>query len=313
MDLFSLKNNRLKEVNITPFKLERDIQNLIEENVEILFGLEFICTEFKIEEFRIDSLCFNTETNSFVIIEYKKGSSYSVIDQGYSYMSKMLNNKDSFVLEYCRKKNVSVNIDINWEDSKVIFISPSFNSYQKNSVNFQDVPFELWEITKFENNTISLNQYLAQSKESINKIGRGKNNVISSVNKEVKVHNEDVFIKGLNSNQIQIVNSISEKVSNWDGVRIDYSKKDRVQIWKNRKVVIYIDKRKNGFKTKMVRAIDFKGTVEKSKNIFNLNDPNKMFKEWNNKYKKMYEYDLNSIKNIDYFILMVKQKYDFVS
>ena len=63
----------------------------------------------------------------------------------------------------------------------------------------------------------------------------------------------------------------------------------------------------------MVRAIDFKGTVEKSKNIFNLNDPNKMFKEWNNKYKKMYEYDLNSIKNIDYFILMVKQKYDFVS
>ena len=42
------------------------------------------------------------------------------------------------------------------QEYKVIFISPSFNSYQKNSVNFQDVPFELWEITRYENNNISL-------------------------------------------------------------------------------------------------------------------------------------------------------------
>jgi len=310
MDLFSFKKNKLEEVNVKPFKLERDIQNLIEENIDSIFGLEFICTEFRIDEFRIDSLCFNEENNSFVIIEYKKGSSYSVIDQGYSYMSKMLNNKDSFVLEYCRKKKVSVDIDINWEDSKVIFISPSFNSYQKNSVNFQDVPFELWEITRYENNTISLNQYLAQSKESINKIGKGANSVISEVNKEVKVQNEGIFRESLNHIQVEILNSFIEKSSNWDGLKIDYSKKNRIQVWKNRKVVIYIDKRKNGFKANMVRAMDFKGRVEKSKNIFNLKDPNNMFKEWNNKYKKLYQHELNSTKNIDYFILMVQQKYD---
>ena len=40
------------------------------------------------------------KTNSFVIIEYKKGSSYSVVDQGYTYLSTMLNNKSDFVLEY---------------------------------------------------------------------------------------------------------------------------------------------------------------------------------------------------------------------
>ena len=33
-------------------------------------------------------------------IEYKKGNSYSVIDQGYSYLSILLNNKADFILEY---------------------------------------------------------------------------------------------------------------------------------------------------------------------------------------------------------------------
>ena len=84
MDLYNLKKNKLAEVQRVSFKLEKDIQNLVEENVETLFNLEFISSEFSVGSFRLDSLCFDNETNSFVIIEYKKGSSYSVIDQGYS-------------------------------------------------------------------------------------------------------------------------------------------------------------------------------------------------------------------------------------
>ncbi len=33
------------------------------------------------------------EKSTFVIIEYKEGSSYSVVDRSYSYPSKMLENK----------------------------------------------------------------------------------------------------------------------------------------------------------------------------------------------------------------------------
>ena len=100
MDLYNLKKNKLEEVNRVNFKLEKEIQTLVEENVETLFDLEFISSEFSVGNFRLDSLCFDNETNSFVVIEYKKGSSYSVIDQGYSYMSIMLNNKSDFILEY---------------------------------------------------------------------------------------------------------------------------------------------------------------------------------------------------------------------
>ena len=168
MDLYSINGDTLNPVELNSFKKEREIQQLIEKNTETLFGIDFISSEFKIGEFRIDTLCFDNETNSFVIIEYKKGSSYSVIDQGYSYLSKMLNNKDSFILEYCRKKKVSVDVEVDWSQSRIIFVSPSFNTYQKNSVNFKDMnKFELWEIKRFDNNTIVLNQYQSKSEESI--------------------------------------------------------------------------------------------------------------------------------------------------
>ena len=171
MDLYNLKKNKLEEVQRLSFDLEKDIQSLIEENVETLFNLEFVSSEFTVGEFRLDSLCYDNETNSFVVIEYKRGSSYSVIDQGYSYMSVMLNNKSDFILEYIEKTGRSLKkSEVDFSQSRILFVSPSFNSYQKNSVNFKDVPFELWEIKKYSNGTIGLDQHVSSSNESIEMI-----------------------------------------------------------------------------------------------------------------------------------------------
>ena len=158
MDIYKLEKTSLNQIQEISFPLEKDIQTLIEGNIPDVFGYIFVSSEFSISEYRIDTLCFDEENNSFVVIEYKKGSSYSVIDQGYSYMSVMLNNKSDFVLEYIEKTGKSLKKnEIDWSQSRIIFISPSFNSYQKNSINFKDVPFEVWEIRKFSDNTISLN------------------------------------------------------------------------------------------------------------------------------------------------------------
>ena len=53
-------------------------------------------------------LCWDEENNSFVIIEYKNSKSSSVIDQGYSYLSTMLNNKSDFILEYIESMDKSL-------------------------------------------------------------------------------------------------------------------------------------------------------------------------------------------------------------
>ena len=221
MDLYKLKNKKLEPIDRKPFDLEKDIQDLIENNVDSLFNLEFISTEFSVNDFRLDSLCFNNENNSFVIIEYKKGNSYSVIDQGYSYMSIMLNNKSDFILEYIEKTGKSLKKnEVDWSQSKIIFISPSFNSYQKNSINFKDVPFELWEIKKFSNDTISLNQHLSTSKESIQKIEGNKNSLIKDVGKEVMVIDEEDHTRKLSKELLLKWEQLKESLFNFEGVYI---------------------------------------------------------------------------------------------
>tara|TARA_B110000858_G_C17636458_1_gene395971 strand:- start:20 stop:187 length:168 start_codon:yes stop_codon:yes gene_type:complete len=45
MKLFDLKNNQVKEVGQTQFKLERDIQDLVEKNTNSIFNLLFIKSE----------------------------------------------------------------------------------------------------------------------------------------------------------------------------------------------------------------------------------------------------------------------------
>lgn len=190
MATYRIENETLTQIKEKPFKLEREIQNLVEKNISMLLGLEFIKTEFSLNSFRIDSLAFDTEKKSFVIIEYKRDRNFSVIDQGYAYLSLMLNNKADFILEYNESKSATLKrSDVDWSQSKAIFVSPNFTTYQKEAINFKDLPIELWEIKRFSNNTLSFEQIVSKSsRESIKAISN--NETMTTVSKEIKVYNE---------------------------------------------------------------------------------------------------------------------------
>ena len=314
MKLFKVKNKSLTEVSRKSFGLEKEIQSLVESNTEEIFNLEFVSSEFSINNFRIDSLCFDNEKNSFVIIEYKKGSSYSVIDQGYSYLSIMLNNKSDFILEYneSRKNNLKRE-DVDWSQSKIIFVSPSFNNYQKNSVNFKDVPFELWEIRKFSDNIVSFNQQLSSSKESIQMVEGGKNTVIKSVSKEVKVYDEDHHLKSISEKNKQLYISIKEELINMDEVEF-VNTKNYIGFKKNNTIVSYINFFKNSLRFDLVKG-NIKQDGSKSKGFFNLDDPKKVSKVVQIKFKsgvkrEYYNIKISGKEEVGYLIMLLKQKYD---
>ena len=103
MDLYKLNNSKLETLKRDSYELEKDIQSLVEKNVEEIFDIEFVKSEMSLDSFRLDSLCFDNNSNSFVIIEYKKEKNFSVIDQGYSYLSLMLNNKSEFIEKFVNK------------------------------------------------------------------------------------------------------------------------------------------------------------------------------------------------------------------
>src|ERR1035437_363687 len=144
MPLYKI-DRQLEHIKETSFKLEREIQQLTEQNLQSLLRLNLIRSEFSLNNFRIDTLAFDPEFKSFVIIEFKRDKAFSVIDQGYAYLSLMLNNKADFILEYNESQNQSLKrTDIDWSQSKVIFISPFFTTYQREAINFKDLPIELW-------------------------------------------------------------------------------------------------------------------------------------------------------------------------
>ena len=62
MNIYKLTKGELIEVDRDTFPLEKDIQSLVERNLENLFGLEFVSTEFKIGDYRIDTLAFDRDT-----------------------------------------------------------------------------------------------------------------------------------------------------------------------------------------------------------------------------------------------------------
>ena len=159
MPIFKADDSKLVPIKEVSLALERDLQKITEENLEIVFGLDFVSSEFALHQFRIDTLAFDRETKSFVIIEYKRDKNLSVIDQGYAYLALMLNNKSDFILEYNEKKRENLKReDVDWSQSRVLFLANSFTTYQQNAINFKDLPIELWEVKKYDNKTILYNQ-----------------------------------------------------------------------------------------------------------------------------------------------------------
>jgi len=215
MKLFTKKADKLTQLHETPFKTEREIQHTTEQNLETLFGLEFVKTEFSLNNLRIDTLTYNQETNAFTIIEYKKTQNYSVIDQGYAYLNLLLNNKADFILEYNQIKNKNLGKhDIDWTQSRVIFISPQFTRYQQQAINFQDLPFEIWEIHQYENNTIIYNQLETNPEAaSINTITK-TNTIAQKVSKEIKVYREQDHTQKTTEELREIYQELKERIQN---------------------------------------------------------------------------------------------------
>ncbi len=198
MRIFEQRAHSLTGLKEKPFKLEREIQSVVENSLDAIFGFRLIKSEFMIKNYRIDTLAFDEESKSFVIFEFKRDRNYSVVDQGVSYLNLMLEYKADFIVEFneSQKQNLRRN-DVDWTQSKVIFVAPAFTDFQIQSSNFKDLPIELWECKRFENNIVVINPIKkSSSAPSISQVQSNTNSKISKVTKEVKVYTEENHLEG---------------------------------------------------------------------------------------------------------------------
>ena len=192
MQLYQTQAQSLVELTEDPFRLEREIQSLFESNLYSFTGLEFIKSEFTIKNNRIDTLAFDPESQAFVIIEYKRERNYSVIDQGVSYLNLMLDYKADFIVEYNESQSKQLKRQgVDWSQSRIIFVSPSFTDFQKQSTNFKDLGIELWEIKRYQGGIVSVNPLQkAKSAPSIKQVQKVDSEDIQKIAKEIQQYDE---------------------------------------------------------------------------------------------------------------------------
>ena len=287
----------LVNIKEKPFKLERELQKLTEDNLKCVFGYECVKSEFSIGNFRLDTLAYDKETNSFVIIEYKRDKNFSVIDQGYAYLSLMLNNKADFILEYNEsQKDTLKRTDIDWSQSKVIFISQSYTTYQKEAINFKDLPIELWEIRRYENSTVSYEQIQKTgSHESIKTISKS-DNAIDKVSKEIKVYTEQENLEIATDEIKELYEKFKQSILNLDNITIKPKKLYVAFVAGSNIADIHIQK--NALKIWINMR---KGELEDGRNI-TRDVSNKG--HWGN---GDYELQVKTDEDLEYIISLVKQ------
>lgn len=212
MYLYQISNQKLEQIHQLNFDKEKPLHELIENNLGELFDLKLVDGEFQIEGYFLDSLAYDAEANSFVIIEYKRDKQESVVDQGLHYLQLMLTHKADFVLAYNSKfgKNLLVK-DFDWTQIRVIFVAQQFTPYQQGAINFQDFPIELWEIAKYKNNLLSLNQIKTNKKaDSITKII--KSAATEQISREIKTYTINDLFKVDWTDSKEIYEEIKEKI-----------------------------------------------------------------------------------------------------
>lgn len=303
MPIYQIKDKKLISIKEIVIDLEKKLQKLTEDNLEDVFGYKFISSEFSLHNFRIDTLAFDEETKSFVIIEYKKDRSFSVVDQGFSYLSLMLNNKADFILEYNEKTNKNLRReDIDWTQSRVLFLANSFTSYQQNAISFRDLPIELWEIKKYDNNTILYNQIkTAESNESIKTISKNKN--IEKVSREVQKHTLDYHLNKGSENVGSIFGELRDRIMSLDS-----------RIEENPNPTEYIGYRIGNSNICAIHFYRNKLRLELMKvEKKDLNDPENKVKDirWQDyKWPKLCEFTIENMQDNDYAMFLFKQVYN---
>ena len=194
--LYCDADGELKVLPDDGFPTEKDLQAFVERHLDTLLQLRFIATEFVVNEHnRIDTLAYDEESNAFVVIEDKNVRNSSLVDQGFAYLSAILDRKEKLVLKFNLVTGESrTERDFEWSQSRIVFISPEFTERQISATSFGDMPFELYELRKY-GNTYSWRNLTKKIRDKTPRPTASKNHVVADDPlSEIRVYSEDDII-----------------------------------------------------------------------------------------------------------------------
>jgi hypothetical protein len=155
--ILEAQGQKIKVVPRTEFKKEKDLQSLLEANLEEVFGCKFIASEFRTGNAhggRIDTLALS-EDNNPVIIEYKKIQDSNLVTQGLYYLDWIKDHKGDFELA---AREALGNVPVDWAHVRVLCIAPEYDKFALHAVKQMGEGIELWQYHLYENGIIELSE-----------------------------------------------------------------------------------------------------------------------------------------------------------
>lgn len=159
MPLFARKNGSLAVINALTFLKEKDLQQLIEHNLNELLDMHYLASEYRTDKGgRIDTLAVDSN-GAPVIIEYKRSKDDRVINQSLSYLKWLMNQKRDFFRELMVKKlgeELANEIGLDWRHPRVICIAEAFGPSDIDTVEMLKIRIDLYKYRHYEDGLFSL-------------------------------------------------------------------------------------------------------------------------------------------------------------
>lgn len=149
--LFRTHGNEVIQLEGQSVALEKSLQTLIEKNLNVFLGIRFLASEYstgKTHGGRIDTLGID-ENGCPCIIEYKRASNESVINQGLYYLDWLLDHKGEFELLVLKLLGKEVADGIEWSSPRLLCIAGDFTKYDSHAVQQINRNIELLRYVRF--------------------------------------------------------------------------------------------------------------------------------------------------------------------
>lgn len=155
MPLFEIKNSKAKKVNQKEFKNELELHQLIDKNLEEIFGVRYIKDEHITDKHgRIETLGLD-ESNRPIVIEYKRAKAKGQLVQANRYMTWIKQNPDSFEL-LARKNIKNLNEEIDFANPRILCFAQEYSIDDKCLA--LALGAELWKYRYYENETLVISR-----------------------------------------------------------------------------------------------------------------------------------------------------------
>ncbi|POX43069.1 transporter [Streptomyces sp. Ru73] len=135
LKVFRIRGGCATEVPGVSVAVERELQSLVEANMDTMLGIRFLATEYPTGQHggRVDSLGLDENGNP-VIVEYKRSRDRNVTNQALSYLYWLQGHRHEFENLVKEKLGAETAKAVDWSNPRLVCVAGEFSRHDKRAV-----------------------------------------------------------------------------------------------------------------------------------------------------------------------------------